>query len=281
MVGSLAITFVLGLVIGVTTGGSGSGSNEIKATLASVEEKAAADALTASESLSSIEASKSLLQAEVDDLSSENSDLSLEITRLNAKREMPSLIGLDDERAFELEDKFGWAISVERRFSDAPAGSITDQSPVAGTMMRYGAPFKVVVAKTIPIVPSVSGLTRGVAVERIRSGGWNVVFVEQISEGTPGRVIGVSPSIGSSLLPGETVTLTISKKAPPPPPEPKIEESSTSGCTPGYSPCLPPASDYDCSGGSGDGPKYTGYVSVTGSDPYGLDSDNDGTGCES
>jgi hypothetical protein len=53
-------------------------------------------------------------------------------------------------------------------------------------------------------------------------------------------------------------------------------------CTPGYSPCLPPASDYDCAGGSGNGPKYVdGPVTVTGSDPYGLDADNDGVGCES
>jgi micrococcal nuclease len=52
-------------------------------------------------------------------------------------------------------------------------------------------------------------------------------------------------------------------------------------CTPGYDPCLPPASDYDCSGGSGDGPKYAGPVRVTGSDPYDLDSDSDGYGCES
>lgn len=52
-------------------------------------------------------------------------------------------------------------------------------------------------------------------------------------------------------------------------------------CTPGYKPCLKPASDYDCAGGSGDGPKYVyGTVEVTGSDPYGLDSDNDGVGCE-
>ena len=55
---------------------------------------------------------------------------------------------------------------------------------------------------------------------------------------------------------------------------------SSGNCTPGYSPCLPPASDYDCSGGGGDGPKYTGRVQVTGSDPYGLDSDGDGVGCE-
>jgi hypothetical protein len=51
-------------------------------------------------------------------------------------------------------------------------------------------------------------------------------------------------------------------------------------CTPGYSPCLPPASDYDCEGGSGNGPAYTGPVRVTGNDIYDLDRDGDGYGCE-
>ena len=55
---------------------------------------------------------------------------------------------------------------------------------------------------------------------------------------------------------------------------------TTQKCTPGYKPCLPPMSDYDCEGGSGDGPGYTGAVTVTGSDPYGLDADGDGYGCE-
>lgn len=47
-----------------------------------------------------------------------------------------------------------------------------------------------------------------------------------------------------------------------------------------YNPCLPPASDYDCEGGSGNGPAYTGMVEVTGTDIYGLDADGDGIGCE-
>jgi hypothetical protein len=56
-------------------------------------------------------------------------------------------------------------------------------------------------------------------------------------------------------------------------------------CTSGYSPCLVyhGGADYDCAGGSGDGPYYTepGVVyTVSGSDPYGLDADNDGRGCE-
>jgi hypothetical protein len=54
-----------------------------------------------------------------------------------------------------------------------------------------------------------------------------------------------------------------------------------SNCTPGYSPCITLGSDVDCEGGGGDGPRFVqGPVTVTGSDPYGLDSDGNGIGCE-
>lgn len=58
------------------------------------------------------------------------------------------------------------------------------------------------------------------------------------------------------------------------------EESSE--CDPNYSgACLDPnASDYDCEGGSGNGPDYTGEVTVVGEDHYELDADGDGIGCE-
>jgi hypothetical protein len=53
-------------------------------------------------------------------------------------------------------------------------------------------------------------------------------------------------------------------------------------CHPSYEgACLDPDSyDYDCEGGSGNGPDYTGEVRVVGDDPFGLDRDRDGTGCE-
>lgn len=59
-------------------------------------------------------------------------------------------------------------------------------------------------------------------------------------------------------------------------------EAETSECDPSYSgACLDPyASDYDCEGGSGNGPSYTGGVAVVGDDHYGLDADGDGYGCE-
>jgi FKBP-type peptidyl-prolyl cis-trans isomerase len=64
--------------------------------------------------------------------------------------------------------------------------------------------------------------------------------------------------------------------------EAEAEESESTSCDPNYSgACLDPAaSDYDCEGGSGDGPSYTGVVTVVGEDRHGLDSDSDGVGCE-
>jgi micrococcal nuclease len=58
--------------------------------------------------------------------------------------------------------------------------------------------------------------------------------------------------------------------APAPEPEPEPADD----CAPGYTPCVPPyPPDVDCS--DVDGP-----ITVTGSDPHGLDGNDDGTGCE-
>ena len=58
--------------------------------------------------------------------------------------------------------------------------------------------------------------------------------------------------------------------------------SGGGACDPNYKgACLDPnASDYDCAGGSGDGPEYTGSVQVVGDDHFGLDRDGDGYACE-
>lgn len=55
-----------------------------------------------------------------------------------------------------------------------------------------------------------------------------------------------------------------------------------SNCDPNYEgACLDPSSsDYDCSGGSGDGPGYSGPVRRVASDPFDLDRDGDGLACE-
>ena len=72
-----------------------------------------------------------------------------------------------------------------------------------------------------------------------------------------------------------TTTSTTTTRPPP-------TTTSTTGqsCHPSYVPCLEIVSDYDCAGGSGNGPLYTGRVQVIGPDDYDLDRDGDGIGCE-
>ena len=69
---------------------------------------------------------------------------------------------------------------------------------------------------------------------------------------------------------------------PAPTPEPTPEPTPAQSCHPDYDgACLDPSSyDYDCDGGSGDGPDYTGEVRVVGDDPYDLDRDGDGIACD-
>jgi hypothetical protein len=100
-----------------------------------------------------------------------------------------------------------------------------------------------------------------------------------------GSVIAQSRKAGSGVLPHTAIVLVVAK-APPPPttaPPPPPPTAAPRNCDPAYpGACLDPAAvDYDCAGGSGNGPEYvTGPVRVRPPDPFGLDSDGDGWGCE-
>lgn len=260
---------VLAFLLGMGAGSSGQGTLDADLTAARDEARSIQRAA---------DAEVDALEEKVAALTRTNADLERQVTRMNARRKLPDLVGTSRTRAVDLEELYGWVVTVEYRYSTMRAGTVLAQRPAAGTMMRYGAPYTLVLAKPLPKVQDVVGMWRAGALRDLDR--WDVIVVEEVSTKPPGRVIAMTPSAGSPLVPGATITITVAKKAPPPP-EPVVESSEGSGCTPGYSPCLPPASDYDCSGGSGDGPKYTGYVTVTGDDPYDLDADGDGAGCES
>ena len=70
------------------------------------------------------------------------------------------------------------------------------------------------------------------------------------------------------------------RRAAAPAPKPRPVAGN---CHPSYQgACLDPSvSDYDCAGGSGNGPGYVeGPIRVVGPDEYGLDGDGDGIACE-
>jgi hypothetical protein len=92
---------------------------------------------------------------------------------------------------------------------------------------------------------------------------------------------GVFSRVRASLVVGGSVAPQPEPAPTPPPPPPT---STGSNCDPSYTgACLDPSSpDYDCAGGSGDGPDYVeGPVTVLGDDHFGLDADGDGIGCDS
>jgi hypothetical protein len=99
-------------------------------------------------------------------------------------------------------------------------------------------------------------------------------------------VIGQSPMAGAEVLPDTTVRLVVAKTPPPPAPSPEPTSPPTTpapACDPSYpGVCLDPAvGDYDCAGGSGNGPGYVeGPIRVRPPDPFDLDREGDGWGCE-
>lgn len=187
----------------------------------------------------------------------------IETTAPIPKTKVPKLERIQLAKARKLATRANLQVSYDKKYSHEAAGSVINQRPAAGQKVEEGTTIALVIAKAFPIVPNVVGLSLIKAQRTLREAGFEARVVKTGTSGTPGTVTGQNPAAGNEARPGIKVAIT------------------TPNCTPGYSPCLPPASDYDCAGGSGDGPKYVyGTVRVTGSDPYGLDADKDGYGCD-
>lgn len=194
---------------------------------------------------------------------------------------VPSVANLSVSQARSRLHAAGFTVLLVAKYSQQAPGTLLNISADAGTKMEVGSSVSLTVAKRFPTVPYVIGLSQAKATSKLKDAGYNVVVNRQESSQAPGTVISTDPAAGTDRLPGRSVTIVVAKAPPPPPPPPP---SPSSNCTPGYSPCLPLGpSDYDCYGGSGNGPAYTEpgvTYRVTGSDPYGLDADNNGYGCE-
>jgi resuscitation-promoting factor RpfB len=164
---------------------------------------------------------------------------------------------------------------IDRRPSSKRKDTVLKQGVAKGKRLEPGSSVPLVVAAPLPHVPSVVGKSKASAVRKIKSAGFKVMKTTQTrTSGKDGVVLSQSRPGGTRAKPKSVVRIVISDV------QRSSDDGGDSNCTAGYSPCLPPAYDYDCRGGSGDGPKYSGPVRVTGSDPYDLDRDGDGKACE-
>ncbi len=194
---------------------------------------------------------------------------------------VPKVVGQTVARARDNIEDTGLDVgSITKRTSVKRPGTVLRQSRRPDREMELGSSVHLVVAGPWPRAPRVLGMNSGVAIDKLRTAGFRVnTTLRRTTSGRDGAILSQVPAGGRTIKPRSTIRLVVAdlqKPDPPPPPPPP------SNCTTGYSPCLPPASDYDCAGGSGDGPAYAqGPITITGSDPYDLDRDGDGIACES
>jgi ribosomal protein S11 len=189
---------------------------------------------------------------------------------------MPQVAGLTREQAEQALTDAGLVVREVREIPSAkPAGTVLRQARQAGTTVLAGTAVLLVVAAPYPQVPSVVGQAKAAAVSHLQAAGFKVtVSTEVRTSGKNGVVLHQSPAGAELAMPGSTISVVVSSIVRP------VAPPVSQNCTPGYEPCLPPASDYDCAGGSGNGPEYAyGTIHVSGPDPYDLDADGDGIAC--
>ncbi|MEK6278415.1 MAG: PASTA domain-containing protein [Actinomycetota bacterium] len=130
------------------------------------------------------------------------------------KAEVPQLAGLAQEDAASRLKRAGFAPAVETQSSDTvPEGIVIASDPPSGSVVRRGSlvTLKVSTGPRQVKVPVVVGEQRSVATEEIRSRGL-VPSVQQREDDAPeGEVVSQSPSAGTRVESGSTVTIAVSR----------------------------------------------------------------------
>lgn len=146
-------------------------------------------------------------------LSCSNPEITLTVSGGPGQSEVPDVTGLSQQQATsELEDA-GFTASVETApSSDVDEGLVISTDPAGGETARRGSEVKVTVSSGAEQVkvPPVVGETINAAEQQLSAVGLEFSSSEEASDRPAGEVIDQSPSAGTSVDPGSSVTLTVS-----------------------------------------------------------------------
>ncbi|UTT67399.1 Stk1 family PASTA domain-containing Ser/Thr kinase [Janibacter sp. CX7] len=147
---------------------------------------------------------------------SKGSDVTVVVSKGPERYEVPDLAGRTAAQARTSLGSRHLALgtTTEAYDDEVPAGEIVSTSPAAGTEVKRDAKVSLVVSKgPEPVaVPTVTGQGAEAATTAIEKAGLEATRADDAYSTTvpKGSVISQSPSSGT-LLPGETVTITVSK----------------------------------------------------------------------
>jgi serine/threonine-protein kinase len=159
--------------------------------------------------------------------------ITLKVSSGKASETVPGVTGKTEEAAKAALSAKGFAAKVTTEYSSSVAqGNVIRQSPSEGTAAESGSTVTIVVSlgQENVKVPSVTGSSYDSAKSLIESYGLKVSRGEDQYSSTvsSGTVISTSPASGTSVAPGTTVTITVSKGPEPQPEEPEESEGSGS-----------------------------------------------------
>jgi serine/threonine-protein kinase len=126
---------------------------------------------------------------------------------------IPNVVGEDVTDAVKELTEAGLDAQVVEVYSDKDAGTVTAQSPSAGTVVVEGTQVRINVSQgSRPvIVPSVLNLPYEQAAAELKQAGFNVARIDVDSDLAKGIVVDQEPGGGTESSRGSTVTLSVSR----------------------------------------------------------------------
>ena len=132
------------------------------------------------------------------------------------KGRVPNFVGERLPRAQREARQADVQLVVTSRVAEHPKGTIVDQKPVPGTLVKSGAPVTVVISRGPPkkAVPSVVGLAAPDGAALLQKAGFVPRLVEVQSPKTQGTVVSQKPVARAKAQPGSRVVLLVSAGLP-------------------------------------------------------------------
>jgi beta-lactam-binding protein with PASTA domain/predicted Ser/Thr protein kinase len=141
-------------------------------------------------------------------------DVTLTVSAGPGSAKVPGVAGLEQDIALQKLRDAGFAPQLQTVNSETvEEGLVIRSDPSGGTTLTRGSPVTVFVSlgKKLVRVPVLVGTQRSVAVQQIRSRGLSPSVEEEESSAPAGEVIRQSPSAGSEVEPGSTISIVVSK----------------------------------------------------------------------
>ena len=133
---------------------------------------------------------------------------------------IPDVDGLTPGRAREALERAGfWVRTAHEPSARTRRGRVLGTSPPVATRLGIGAQVTLLISSGRPRVrvPSLQGLSRSTAEERLLRGGFRVVVVRRESTDPPGVVIDQSPAAGRRARANAAVRIAVASRAAPVP----------------------------------------------------------------